>query len=90
MARVYETLRRARLTFTTDPSRTRYLIRLWLDAMVDTEEADNAIAKAVDLAARASSTQEAAESIANRIEGLNAVEVLDGDLNGSLVYPEWP
>lgn len=89
MPRVYETLRRARITFTGDKQRTRYIIRLWMQG-TDTSYADNAIDLAVELAQKESSTYDAAEVIANSIEGVNAVEVLDGDLNGSLVYPECP
>jgi hypothetical protein len=31
-----------------------------------------------------------AEKLANTLQGLNAVEVLDDSGNGGLVYPEWP
>ena len=89
MPRVYETLRRARILDHADPKKTRYLIRLWMEG-TDPHYAEAAMALAVDLAEKQPSTLDAAEVIVNSIEGVNAVEVLDGDLNGSLVYPEWP
>jgi hypothetical protein len=36
------------------------------------------------------SPMEVAEQIANTFVGINAVEVLDAEGNGGLVYPEWP
>jgi hypothetical protein len=31
-----------------------------------------------------------AEKLANTLRNLNAVEVLDANGNGGLVYPDWP
>lgn len=88
MARVYETLRRGRVTY-VNGNVTRYVIRLWMQG-TDPHYAEAAMALAVDLAEKQPSTLDAAEVIVNSIEGVNAVEVLDGELNGSLIYPEWP
>lgn len=83
-------MRRARIGFTAEPKLTRYVVRLWIDGTADQNHADAVLAMAVDLATQEISTQAAAEAIANAIEGLNAVEVLDGDQQGHLIYPEWP
>lgn len=89
MARVYETMRKAEMYFTAEPRRIRFTIRLWIDGL-NTIYADNALSVACSLASAEDNTADAAEAIATVIDGLNAVEVLDGQGNGSLIYPEWP
>lgn len=91
MPRVYETLRRAEIRYTAEPRLVRYVIRLWIDGF-NAGFANYVLEEAVELASKAESTEDAAKGIADTFAafGLNAVEVLDGDGNGSLVYPEWP
>lgn len=89
MAPVYETMRRAEVHFPGDQRLPRYVIRLWIDGL-NSIYADNALSVACSLAIAEDTTADAAEAIATVIQGLNAVEVLDAQGNGSLIYPEWP
>lgn len=89
MARVYETMRRAEILATAEPRYTRFVLRLWIDGH-DPAYADHALSVAVDLATQQESPYLAAQVIADHVLYLNAVEVVDGQGNGALVYPEWP
>ena len=82
-------MRRAVIHTTVDPIKPRFVIRLWLDGH-DLGYADHAILVAVDVATMKDSPAGAAHAIADLVPHVNAVEVLDADGNGSLVYPEWP
>ena len=70
-------------------------IRLWIDA--DDGPCEQCEERADELALCASALADEddvplllAEKLANTLLGLNAVEVLDADGNGGLVYPDWP
>lgn len=89
MPRVYETMRRAQIPFTAGDCTPRLVIRLWVDGH-DLHYADHALGVAVDLASPSDSPFHAAEAIAEKIPHLNAVEVVDGDGNGSVIYLDWP
>jgi hypothetical protein len=85
--RVYELMRRVVVGPLT--------IRLWINA--DDEPCEYCEETADELAMCASTIADEeddpmllAEKLANTLQGLNAVEVLDDSGNGGLVYPEWP
>jgi len=70
-------------------------IRLWIDS--DDGLCEECEERADELALCASTLADEddvplllAEKLANTLLGLNAVEVLDADGNGGLVYPDWP
>ncbi len=70
-------------------------IRLWIDAddglCEQCEElADELALCAATLADEEDEPMVLAEKLANTLRNLNAVEVLDGNGNGGLVYPDWP
>ncbi len=85
--RVYELMRRVSVGPLT--------IRLWIDADDGLceqceEHADEVALCAATLADEEDDPMVLAEKLANTLRGLNAVEVLDSNGNGGLVYPEWP
>ncbi len=85
--RVYELMRRVSVGPLT--------IRLWIDAddglCEQCEElADELALCAATLADEEDEPMVLAEKLANTLRNLNAVEVLDGNGNGGLVYPDWP
>jgi hypothetical protein len=69
-------------------------IRLWIAAKDGCEEceerADEIALCAATLADEDDHPMVLAEKLANTLNGLNAVEVLDEHGNGGLVYPAWP
>lgn len=89
MARVYETMRRAEIKATGEPKHTRFVIRLWIDGH-DLAYADHAIVVAVDLATQQETPYQAAQVIDEHLVYLNAVEVVDGQGQGSVIYRDWP
>ena len=84
--RVYELMRKV----TAGP----LTIRLWIDAEGLCEEceerADELALCASTLADEDDAPMMLAEKLANTLNGLNAVEVLDESGSGGLVYPDWP
>jgi hypothetical protein len=85
--RVYELMRRVVVGSLT--------IRLWIEAedmcCEHTEEnADELALCAATLADEDDQPMMLAEKLANTLNGLSAVEVLDAHGNGGLVYPDWP
>jgi hypothetical protein len=85
--RVYELMRRVVVGSLT--------IRLWIEAegmcYDHTEEnADELALCAATLADEDDPPMLLAEKLANTLNGLSAVEVLDQHGNGGLVYPDWP
>ena len=70
-------------------------IRLWINADEGLceqceERADEIALCASTLADEDDDPMVLAEKLANTLQGLNAVEVLDDTGNGGLVYPDWP
>lgn len=70
-------------------------IRLWISADEGLceqceERADEIALCASTLADEDDEPMVLAEKLANTLQGLNAVEVLDDTGNGGLVYPDWP
>lgn len=85
--RVYELMRKVSVGPLT--------IRLWIDADDGLceqceERADEIALCASTLADEEDPPMLLAEKLANTLQGLNAVEVLDDEGNGGLVYPDWP
>jgi hypothetical protein len=85
--RVYELMRRVSVGSLT--------IRLWIDADEGLCEQCEELADELALCAATLADEEdepmvLAEKLANTLRNLNAVEVLDGNGNGGLVYPDWP
>ena len=85
--RVYELMRKVSVGPLT--------IRLWIDADDGLCEQCEERADEIALCASTLADEEAppmllAEKLANTLQGLNAVEVLDDEGNGGLVYPDWP
>ena len=85
--RVYELMRKVLVGPLT--------IRLWIDADDGLceqceERADEIALCASTLADEEDPPMLLAEKLANTLQGLNAVEVLDDEGNGGLVYPDWP
>ena len=84
--RVYELMRRVAVGPLT--------IRMWIEAEGCCEEceefADEVALCASTLADEDDYPLALAEKLANTLQGLNAVEVIDDDGNGGLVYPDWP
>ena len=85
--RVYELMRRVSVGPLT--------IRLWIDADAALceqceEQADELALCAATLADEEDEPMVLAEKLANTLRNLNAVEVLDDNGNGGLVYPDWP
>jgi len=73
----------------TAGDQVRFTVRLWIDTENETH-ADNLLAVALHLASLRNSPKSAAEAITQGLEHLNAVEVVDHDGNGSVIYPDWP
>jgi len=70
-------------------------IRLWIDADAGPcecceENADELALCASTLADEEDEPMMLAEKLANTLRNLNAVEVVDENGNGGLVYPDWP
>jgi hypothetical protein len=85
--RVYELMRKVSVGPLT--------IRLWIEADCSCceqsiEHADRISSAVADMADEEDDPMILAEKIADTFIGINAVEVLDEDDNGGLVYPNWP
>lgn len=85
--RVYELMRKV--------SAGPLTIRLWIEADDGLcehleEHADELALCAATLADEDDPPMLLAEKLANTLNGLSAVEVLDQHGNGGLVYPDWP
>jgi hypothetical protein len=82
MSTVYETMRR----FISG----NHTIRLWIAFSGDHLKDDDIEAQAREIALKG--LRDSTEQLADRLSKLpvNAVEVLDHDGNGHLVYPDWP
>jgi hypothetical protein len=85
--RVYELMRRVSVGPLT--------IRLWIEADDGLcehceEHADELALCAATLADEEDDPMVLAEKLANTLNGLNAVEVVDASGSGGLVYPDWP
>jgi hypothetical protein len=86
--RVYELMRKVSVGPLT--------IRLWVDADGDVpcemceQNADEIALCASTLADEDDDPLALAEKLVNTLAGLNAVEVVDANGNGGLVYPDWP
>lgn len=85
--RVYELMRRVSVGQLT--------IRLWIEGDAGTcecceENADELALCAATLADEEDEPMVLAEKLANTLRNLSAVEVVDANGNGGLVYPDWP
>lgn len=78
--KVYEHMRRVQVG--------PFAVRLWIRGW-EPEMSELILGKAVEAVGGCDRAETACER-AGRIEGVNAVEVLDGSGNGALLYPEWP